>query len=75
MHWSFGRRLPGFDATPPTATLVTPPDGASYPQNAVVNADYSCADESGGSGLVSCVGTVPNGSPIDTSRRLRTRSR
>ncbi len=29
-------------------------------------ADYECADE-GPSGLKSCIGTVPNGQPIDTS--------
>ncbi len=31
-----------------------------------VNADYACQDEDGGSGLASCVGDVPDGSPIDT---------
>ena len=39
------------DDTPPTITLRTPPDGATYALNQVVNADYECADESGGSGL------------------------
>jgi hypothetical protein len=32
-----------------------------------VNAAYSCQDESGGSGLKSCQGTVANGSAIDTA--------
>ena len=32
-----------------------------------MNASYSCTDDAGGSGVASCTGTVPNGSPIDTS--------
>lgn len=54
------------DATVPTITLTTPPDGAFYGLNQVVNASYSCAD-AGGSGVASCTGTVGNGAPIDTS--------
>jgi hypothetical protein len=55
------------DTTDPTITLTTPPDNAIYIKNAVVNADYSCADEDGGSGLASCVGDVLDGDPINTS--------
>jgi hypothetical protein len=55
------------DVTPPTITINAPGDGTSVPQNTVVGADYNCADELGGSGLASCVGTVANGSAIDTS--------
>lgn len=65
------------DTTAPTIALTTPPAGASYTQGQVVNADYSCADEVGGSGLASCdgtvmsgttiVGTVPSESALDTS--------
>ncbi len=55
------------DGTDPTVTLTSPTDGAGYQIDAVVEADYSCADEPGGSGLVSCVGTVASGDPIDTS--------
>jgi len=54
------------DTTPPTITLTTPPEGAVYLLGQTVNADYTCQDEAGGSGLASCVGSVPNGSPIDT---------
>jgi hypothetical protein len=32
-----------------------------------VNAEYSCSDGGGGSGVASCAGTVAKGSPIDTS--------
>jgi fibronectin type 3 domain-containing protein len=54
------------DLTDPGVSLTTPPDGAVYELGEVVNADYSCSD-AGGSGLVSCEGTVPDGDPIDTS--------
>ena len=54
------------DVTPPTIVITTPPDGATYLLNQVVNADYACNDEAGGSGLASCVGTVANGAAIDT---------
>ena len=55
------------DTTPPDITLTTPADGAAYTLGQQVNAGYSCQDEMGGSGLASCVGTVPNGTPIDTA--------
>jgi hypothetical protein len=58
---------PPLDATPPTITLTTPAEDAVYVLGQTVNADYACQDESGGSGLASCVGNVANGSPIDTS--------
>jgi Tol biopolymer transport system component len=54
------------DTTKPTITITTPPDGATYKRNSTVMAAYQCTDEAGGSGLNSCVGSVPNGSTIDT---------
>ncbi len=54
------------DRTPPTILLTTPAEGASYGLFANVRASYSCADDTGGSGLVSCVGTQPPGSTIPT---------
>ena len=56
----------GPDLTDPEVTITTPGDGAIYGLNAVVNADYVCTD-AGGSGLASCVGTVADGAPINTS--------
>ncbi len=53
------------DKTPPDITITTPGDGAVYIINQPVAANYGCTD--GLSGLASCVGTVPNGSNIDTS--------
>jgi hypothetical protein len=57
-----------FSFTPNTVTPL--PLGAYagyYRQNAVVIADYECRDETGGSGVASCVGTVPDGAPLDTT--------
>jgi hypothetical protein len=62
--------VPANDDTAPTITIVSPADGAQYEQGEIVNANYSCADEPGGSGLASCEGfdapndpsgTVPGG--------------
>ena len=53
------------DRMPPIA-ISTPPVGATYTQGQVVLADFSCAD-TGGSGLATCVGDVPDGAGIDTS--------
>jgi hypothetical protein len=69
-HWLSGlldSAPPPADTTEPTITLTTPPEGATYSLNQVVNAAYSCQDEVGGSGLKSCQGTVANGSAIDTA--------
>lgn len=51
------------DTTAPTITLTAP--RGSFARNAVVLADYSCSDT--GSGIASCVGSVPNGTAINTS--------
>ena len=47
--------------------VTTPASGAVYGLGEHVVADYSCADEAGGSGVASCVGTVANGAAVDTS--------
>lgn len=54
------------DGIAPTATIATPPDGATYQQGAVVAADYSCADDLPGQ-LASCSGAVPDDAPIATA--------
>jgi hypothetical protein len=64
---SVGHDYSVVDVTAPTITITTPADGAVYGLNQPVNADFSCEDEVGGSGLASCNGGVPDGSPIDTS--------
>jgi Tol biopolymer transport system component len=53
------------DGTAPTITIAAP--AGPYKLNQLVTASYACADEAGGSGLASCVGTVENGQRIDTS--------
>lgn len=53
------------DSTPPTVTITTPAAGTEYTLGSTVFADYAC-DDTGGSGLVSCSGSVPDGAAIDT---------
>jgi len=53
------------DKKAPTITITTPSAGAAYLLNQAVASSYSCNDN--GSGVVTCVGTVANGSNIDTS--------
>lgn len=53
------------DQTAPTVTLTTPANGASYVQNAALNASYTCTDAL--SGIIGCLGTVPSGSGFSTN--------
>lgn len=52
---------------PPSASIVTPTNSAVFTEGQAVDASYSCQEATGGPGLASCAGPVPNGSPIDTS--------
>jgi hypothetical protein len=52
---------------PPKVTIKEPQNEHRYRKNQVVHANYTCTDSVKGPGIASCVGTVPNGSPIDTS--------
>ncbi len=54
------------DLTGPTIEVVSPASGP-YTQGGSIPALYSCADTGGSGGVESCVGTVANGSPFDTS--------
>ncbi len=52
------------DRTPPTISIKTPVNKATYTLRSTVPADFSCSDTSG---LVpSCDGSAANGNPIDT---------
>jgi Tol biopolymer transport system component len=51
------------DTAKPTIT-ITSPSGSDVVQGSTVLADYACADNVG---VTSCVGTVPDGSAIDTA--------
>jgi hypothetical protein len=50
---------------PPDITITTPADGATYLVNEQVAADYECTDDYDPS--PTCIGTVPDGSSIDTA--------
>jgi len=58
-------RKVSFDTSPPAISITVPADGASYLLGSTVVAEYSCSDAV--SGVASCTGTVPSGSPIDTA--------
>ncbi len=53
------------DRKPPTISIASPKNGAVVTQGSTVTAQYSCAD--GGSGVATCEGSAPSGSPLDTS--------
>ncbi len=55
------------DTTPPEVTVVAPLPSAQFIQNTHVEADFSCVDEDGGSGLATCVGEVEDGALLDTT--------
>ena len=62
-----GAECPPEDTVPPTIDFRSPVDGAEVAVGDVVQVDFSCDDE-GGSGLASCVGTVPDDAFLDTSK-------
>jgi hypothetical protein len=49
------------DRTPPTVTIATPRDGATFTAGTEVRADYRCEDAD------TCEGPVADGEPIDTT--------
>jgi uncharacterized delta-60 repeat protein len=54
-------------ADPPTVKITAPGPSLSIPYGAKITASYSCADGTGGTGIATCSGTVPSGSPIPTT--------
>jgi hypothetical protein len=56
-----------FDVIPPAAS-ITEPASTDYPVGAQLYASYSCDDGAGGSGVVGCIGSYPNGYPLPTER-------
>ena len=54
------------DTTPPTIRIDSPADGGVVVPGSGHVADFLCADD-GGSGIIACDGTVPDGAPIDTA--------
>jgi len=51
------------DTQPPTITIGTPADAASYPVGSVQAAAYTCSDNIA---VATCAGAVPTGSPLPT---------
>jgi hypothetical protein len=56
----------GGTAAPPTASITTPANGATYTFGQAVKANYSCRAGLGGT-LQSCVGPVADGADINTA--------
>ena len=54
------------DTTPPTVRIDTPADGSVLTTASGLAADFTCLDE-GGSGLMTCQGTVPDGALADAT--------
>jgi len=57
------------DKTAPTISIASPTDGATYTRNLGVNANFICGDVL--SDVRSCIGTVVNSQPIDTSKKVK----
>ncbi len=55
-----------YTLVPPTISIVSPANGATYTQGQVVNASFSCTPPEGTT-VEFCVGSVANGTAIDTS--------
>ncbi len=52
------------DTTPPTVTITTPAQGATFVQGQPVTVSFGCTDDVA---VADCVGTVANGAALDTS--------
>ena len=61
-----GTRTAALDNAPPSISVTTPADGATFTQGQRVDAAYSCADDANGTGIARCAGPVASGQPIDT---------
>jgi hypothetical protein len=74
-HTCGGPRLPDIGAfeapapscPPPTATLTTPSNGATYTQGQSVTAAYTCGAPPAPATLSACTGPVANGAKLDTT--------
>lgn len=53
------------DTTPPQVVITSPAHGEFVTQGTTPAADYDCLDA--GSGITSCVGTVPDGVPVPST--------
>ncbi len=55
------------DTTAPAIAISSPASGTGFVQGQAVAAEFSCADEAGGTGVASCVGSLADGAALDTS--------
>lgn len=58
---------PPADETAPVVTIVSPRDGSILTEGEGMIADYSCTDETGGSGVSTCDGPVADGVIVPNS--------
>jgi hypothetical protein len=63
---SVGSKAIMIETDKPTATLNGFTEGQVFTQGRPIPVTYSCADEAGGSGLASCVGTTASGANLPT---------
>jgi hypothetical protein len=57
------------DQVRPTISIAAPTASGRYGQGARVAARFACSDEAGGSGISTCIGTVADGTALDTRTR------
>jgi hypothetical protein len=57
---------------PPTASLTTPSNGATYTQGQSVTASYTCGAPPAPATLSACTGAVTNGAPVASGGKLDT---
>jgi Polysaccharide deacetylase len=62
-----GAPPPPNDITPPTIAITSPTPNATYAVGQSATAQFTCSD-TGGTGVVECSGSVPNGQPLATSQ-------
>jgi len=55
------------DGSPPIITIAVPTDGGTYPRGSSQPANWGCTDADGDTDVKTKVGTVPVGTPINTS--------
>jgi hypothetical protein len=68
VDWSSAAGAAAVDDVDPVIQIDVPSAGARLTRGSSVLASYSCVDGAGGSGVISCDGDVPDGSPIDTTQ-------
>src|SRR5438067_10610135 len=56
------------DTNPPAISVASPGQHAVYPYGAEVFVHYTCDDGPGGSGVLACIGSLPDGALLPTNR-------